>query len=897
MKLSTRLAVAMVALAVLTAAAVGFITHRDVEKAILSSEIERQQANIRLVAEEFESRMRAARGDIVGFRSAVALAGIVRAATNGGVDPVDGASLAEWNRRFAQRLTAELGAKPNYLQFRIIGLANDGREILRVDREGKDGTIRVVPDAELQQKGGRAYFEETVAEPRGSVYISPLELNREHGAIEVPHVPVMRVGTPIYTAEGKAFGILIINLDLRPAFAAIRKNVRPGNKIYLVNERGDFLIHPDRQREFGFDLGKRYNWKDEMPELAAALGPDKGGVRVVRTAGGDRIVGAVASVRLAGGPLVSVIETAPYPLVMAAALSVQRSTLMVGLAAILAAALLAMFFARTLTRPLVQMTRAVEDFGRGKPMQMPSDAGGEIGTLAAAFQQMADEVQQTTAALKREAEERERVFETSLDLILVTDKRGNFIRVSPSSQTILGYRPDEMLGHNGTEFLFPEDLDNVREEMRQARRGRDMRNFETRYVHKDGHAVPLSWSGVWSEPEQRHFFIGRDMTERIKLEQQLRQSQKMDAVGQLTGGVAHDFNNILTVITGTIEILAEGVEDDPALKEITELIDEAAQRGAQLTRQLLAFARRQPLEPKQINPNQLLEDTTKMLQQLLGEHIEIAMVLEPQAWPAMVDPSQLSTALINLAVNARDAMPEGGKLTLETDNVVLDETYAQAHSEVQPGNYVMIAVSDTGTGVPEGLREKIFEPFFTTKQMGKGTGLGLSMVYGFVKQSGGHIKLYSEAGHGTTIKIYLPRAGEQADTAAEQAPAPVTGGNETILVVEDDVLVRTYVIAQLQGLGYATLAASNAAEALALIEGGAKFDLLFTDVIMPGAMNGRQLADELKKRNIPFKVLFTSGYTENAIVHHGRLDPGVILLNKPYRKSDLARLVRVALAA
>ena len=480
MKLSTRLAVAMVALAVLTAAAVGFITYRDVEKAILSSEIERQQANIRLVAEEFELRMRAARGDIVGFRSAVALAGIVRAATNGGVDPVDGASLAEWNRRFAQRLTAELGAKPNYLQFRIIGLANDGREILRVDREGKDGTIRVVPDAELQQKGGRAYFEETVAEPRGSVYISPLELNREHGAIEVPHVPVMRVGTPIYTAEGKAFGILIINLDLRPAFAAIRKNVRPGNKIYLVNERGDFLIHPDRQREFGFDLGKRYNWKDEMPELAAALGPDKGGVRVVRTAGGDRIVGAVASVRLAGGPLVSVIETAPYPLVMAAALSVQRSTLMVGLAAILAAALLAMFFARTLTRPLVQMTRAVEDFGRGKPMQMPSDAGGEIGTLARAFQRMADEVQQTTAALKREAEERERVFETSLDLILVTDKRGNFIRVSPSSQTILGYRPDEMLGHNGTEFLFPEDLDKrARGNAQGAARPRDAQLRDT----------------------------------------------------------------------------------------------------------------------------------------------------------------------------------------------------------------------------------------------------------------------------------------------------------------------------------------------------------------------------------------------------------------------------------
>ena len=897
MKLSTRLTIAMVTLAVLTAAAVGFITYREVESAILSSEIERQNANIRLVAQEFESRMRPARADIIGFRSAVALAGIVRAAVNRGVDPVDGASLAEWTRRFARRLTAELDVKPNYLQFRVIGLANDGREILRVDRQGKEGTIRKVPEAELQKKGGRAYFEETIAEPRGSVFISELELNREHGAIEVPHVPVMRVGTPIYTAEGKAFGILIINLDLRPAFAAIRKNARPGNRIYLVNERGDFLIHPDPQREFGFEFGKRFNWKDELPELATALGPDNSGVRIVRSVHGDRIVGAVDSVRLAGGPLVSVIETAPYPLVMAAALSVQRSTLMVGLAAILAAALLAMFFARTLTRPLVQMTWAVEDFGQDKSMQLPRDASGEIGTLARAFQRMTDEVRQKTVDLKREAEERERIFETSLDLILVTDKSGNFIRVSPSSQTILGYRPDEMVGYNGTKFLMSEDLASVREEMRKARHGREMRNFETRYVHKDGHEVRLSWSGIWSEPEKRHFFIGRDMTERIKLEQQLRQSQKMDAIGQLTGGGAHDFNNILTVITGTIEILAEGVDDDPALKEITALIDEAAQRGAQLTQQLLAFARRQPLQPKQVNPNQLLEDTTKLLQQLLGKHIEIAIILKPQAWPAIVDPSQLSTALINLAVNARDAMPEGGKLTLETDNVVLDESYAQAHSEVQPGDHVMIAVSDTGAGIPDAIKEKIFEPFFSTKEMGKGTGLGLSMVYGFVKQSGGHIKLYSEQGHGTTIKLYLPRADEKADAAAEQAPTPVPGGSETILVVEDDALVRTYVIAQLQGLGYATLSASNAAEALALIEGGAKFDLLFTDVIMQGGMNGRQLAEKLNKRGIPFKVLFTSGYTENAIVHHGRLDAGVILLNKPYRKSDLARLVRVALAA
>jgi CheY-like chemotaxis protein len=271
-------------------------------------------------------------------------------------------------------------------------------------------------------------------------------------------------------------------------------------------------------------------------------------------------------------------------------------------------------------------------------------------------------------------------------------------------------------------------------------------------------------------------------------------------------------------------------------------------------------------------------------------------MLGADTWHTLIDPSQLSSGIVNLAVNARDAMPGGGKLTLETDNVVLDEAYTRSNPEVKPGPYVMIAVSDTGTGIPQAIREKVFDPFFTTKATGKGTGLGLSMVYGFVKQSGGHIKIYSEEGHGTTIKLYLPRLADEGPKVAEQAPAPVVGGHETILVVEDDELVRNYVIAQLNSLGYATLAAGSAAEALELVEGGAKFDLLFTDVIMPG-MNGRQLADALIRRWPSLRVLYTSGYTENAIVHHGRLDPGVALLNKPYRKTDLAQKVREVLAA
>jgi signal transduction histidine kinase len=381
-------------------------------------------------------------------------------------------------------------------------------------------------------------------------------------------------------------------------------------------------------------------------------------------------------------------------------------------------------------------------------------------------------------------------------------------------------------------------------------------------------------------------------------EAQIRQAQKMEAVGQLTGGVAHDFNNILTVITGTIEILGDAVKDRPHLAQITNLISAAASRGADLTQHLLAFARQQPLRPRNTDVNALVVDAARLLRPTLGEQIEIDSMLAHDSAPALIDPSQLSTAILNLALNARDAMPEGGKLTLETRNVVLDEDYAGMNSEVTPGNYVMIAVSDTGEGIPTSVLDKVFEPFFTTKDVGKGSGLGLSMVYGFVKQSNGHIKIYSEQGHGTTVKLYLPQAAGVVDVpATESSIAADEHGDESILIVEDDALVREYVVTQIGRLGYHTLTASNAAEGLAIISGPERIDLLFTDVIIPGGMNGRQLATEAVRRRPGLKVLYTSGYTENAIVHHGRLDAGVLLLPKPYVSSDLARMIRVALVS
>jgi PAS domain S-box-containing protein len=497
------------------------------------------------------------------------------------------------------------------------------------------------------------------------------------------------------------------------------------------------------------------------------------------------------------------------------------------------------------------------------------------------------------------------VIAHAFEAFIQTDEAGRILEWNPQAEVIFGWTRQEVLGRHPTSLLLSDSLLPHFETMTQ-RLVKNEENevagqrFETDARRKDGHSIKVEVSLKALRRRTGYVFNAfvRDMTQKIAAEEQLRQAQKMEAVGQLTGGIAHDFNNLLTVITGTIEILAEGVSDKPQLASIIRLINEAADRGAELTGHLLAFARKQPLQPRETDINRLVVDSAKLMRPTLGEHIEIESMLSDSVWAALVDPGQLSSALLNLAINARDAMPGGGKLTLETMNVTLDENYSAINRDVAPGNYVMIAVSDSGSGIPETILDRVFDPFFSTKDVGKGTGLGLSMVYGFVKQSGGHIKVYSEIGFGTTFKLYLPRADALPEQIALDSLSPgIEVGNETILVVEDDPLVRTYVNAQLKSLGYNTLSAATGAEALEIVDSGAPFDLLFTDVIMPGRLNGRQLATELKQRCPSLKVLFTSGYTENAIIHHGRLDSGVLLLAKPYRKPDLARMLRVALGS
>jgi signal transduction histidine kinase len=392
--------------------------------------------------------------------------------------------------------------------------------------------------------------------------------------------------------------------------------------------------------------------------------------------------------------------------------------------------------------------------------------------------------------------------------------------------------------------------------------------------------------------EQR---VAAESDARLKAEERLHESQRMEAIGRLTGGVAHDFNNLLTVIVGNIETLLRRLPKEEAqFRRLAEGAMEGARRAVVLTRHLLAFSRRQPLEPKPIDLNKLVSGMSTLLTSTLGERVSIETVLAGGIWWVSADASELETALINLAVNARDAMPGGGRLTIETANAHLDESYAHAHQDVTPGQYAMIAVSDSGVGMPKEVAAKAFEPFFTTKDIGQGTGLGLSQVYGFVKQSGGHVKIYSEPGEGTTLRIYLPRLIDKTETERKPptAKTAAAGGNETVLVVEDDEGVRAYSAEILREVGYRVLETADGAAALRIIEAEPDLRLLFTDVGLPGGLNGRQLAEEARRRRPDLRVLYTTGYARNAIVHHGRLDPGVELIVKPFNHASLAAKVR-----
>jgi len=599
------------------------------------------------------------------------------------------------------------------------------------------------------------------------------------------------------------------------------------------------------------------------------------------------------------------------------------------------AALSALGFAYWLAKPITRLTALVRQIGEGNlAIQVPVSTNDEIGQLATTFNGMTTQIRQLVDSLKKEIEERNqtevalkrseekfrRIFETMQDSYIFADMDGNILLANPMTSTVLGYTPQELTRLNLPADIYqnPRDREMLKQALIQKNRIRD---YEILFKRKDGQVItvgsnvqlvndetgqPIAIEGIFRDITQRKEIeqalqaSNRQLAEALnqlqQTQRQLVQQERLAAVGQLAGGIAHDFNNILVPIIGYAELgLMELSPDDPLYADL-QRINDAANRAAALIRQILAFSRKQVLETKPLNLNEVVVEFEKMLQRLIGEDINLKTILAPELPPVQADPAQIEQILMNLAVNARDAMPRGGTLAIETGSVVLDEQYVHKYIDVQAGPHVLLAVSDTGVGMDAATKERIFEPFFTTKPLGKGTGLGLATVFGIVKQHGGNIWVYSEPGQGTTFKIYLPPVKTVAPAAELSVYAPASVyGNETVLVVEDEMMVRALAVRTLASHGYRVLEATSPAEGLQFAtEYSGTIHLLLTDVVMP-QLNGRQLYEKVAAFHPKIKVLFMSGYTDNVIVHHGMLDQGVSFLQKPFTVHGLTQKVREVL--
>ena len=780
MKFSTRMALAMVALVLLTAVAVGWLSYHSIVAAAAPRIVERVNVHVRLLASELQAYVRGPREDIVGFRSAVGVDEIVKARLTGDANGADGATEAVWRQRLASRFAAELEAKSAFDELRII--AADGQELVRADRFGKDGAIRIVPDEKLQNKQDRKFFQDAIAGSVNAIYVSPVELTPAGSVVRKAPMPVLRIAAVIQTPDKKPFGVFVINVDMRPIFRHLAASAQPFGHIYVVDDRGNYLLHPDPSEQLTASGATPIRWQSDFPALAASFSSSDVATVLTRDHAGQSIFAGIAPTVLAGGPRVAVMESISEAAVMAPTAAVGQTTLLVGLASVLCAAIIAVLLARTITRPLERMTRAVELFSRGQSVVLPQGHAGEVGVLAGAFVRMMDEVREKTASLEQEVSEhrrteaelehhtdRERIFsaavQSSEDAIVTMTLDGLVTGWNPAAERLLGWKTAEIFGRS-IDVIVPEDRrTEVREILGKIRSGELVNHHETVRLSKNHRRIDVSLSvspirlpsgdivgackiardisesneakklfeqesderrrlaevlnntitsmvdailvadkdanivlanptakllmdvttgmslNEWSTSQEMFMSDGvaplpleqrplmrairgerfedyeiivrqkdgkfstlvtngrpvyrnsqdrpgalvvyRDVTAAKETERQLRQSQKMEAVGQLTGGIAHDFNNILTVITGTIEILADGVADRPELAAVAKMIDKAAERGAQLTQHLLAFSRKQPLQPCETNINELIVETGRLLRPTLGENIEI----------------------------------------------------------------------------------------------------------------------------------------------------------------------------------------------------------------------------------------------------------------------------------
>ncbi|WP_207480213.1 response regulator [Arenibaculum pallidiluteum] len=783
----------------------------------------------------------------------------------------------------------------------MAALQPPGSNVILADRTGRELVNTLVPDGQpLPHRNGMQALERVFATGR------PLISNLITGAVS--GLPSIAISVPV-TQGGRVTYDLTLGMPAAVFVELLaRQRVPEGWTVAVIDGAGTIIA---RNR-----ASERYVGQPVTPSLRELMATGLEGTGTTWNQEGSPVITAFSRSEISDWSLVIGVPSGTLPATL-------RSFLIYVLGGALVLMASAGFVAWQLAERIAGPVRAIA--GSAEAI-----AGGGCFTPEPTGLAELDSVTRTLAAAvdaRAESDARLRLAIASGHLSLwELDLATGAVARSPEYDRIFGYdQPLETWTHERfLSHVLPEDLERVEAAVRAAVELHAELHLECRIRRADGTVRWIECRGSIDRRAgsavQRMVGVLADVTERkaaecelqqlnATLEQRvlaavaereqaeaaLRQAQKMEAVGQLTGGVAHDFNNLLQVISGNLQLLAQDIAGNERAEARVRNALAGVARGSKLASSLLAFARKQPLQPRAVDLGRLVRSLDDMLRRAVGEGVEIEIVSAAGLWNTLVDPTQVENALLNLAINARDAMEGRGRLSIETGNTSLDERYATRHRDVVPGQYVMLAVSDTGSGMAPEVMERAFEPFFSTKPEGQGTGLGLSMVYGFVKQSGGHINIYSEAGQGTTIRLYLPRTHEAEDLAAAMEAGPVEGGTESILVVEDDDDVRATVVAMLADLGYRVHTARDALGALAILESDVPVDLLFTDVVMPGPLRGPELASRARERQPGIAVLFTSGFTDNAIVHDGRLDAGVELLSKPYTQEALARKLRQVL--
>ncbi len=991
---------------------------------MLRSELHR----VSIAGEGYRSEIGDLRSDLRILSEVPPIAGIIRATDDPhGVDTQEGTGLVFWKTRLEEIFRAFIISHEHYRQVRFIGLADEGRELVRVDKvlsPQKIGPlrstikgIRNVRGDDLQHKAGRDYFQEGLKLKPGQIHLSDITLNREHGRIEEPRWPALRGIVAIFDQRtGRRFGMIVVNIDVQAAFELIRKNASPAAEVFVLGENGDFLVHPDRSKEFAFEFGPPFRWKDMFPD--AELGHHEhsdmaefGDPHTHSYTDSDDIT---AHSRILYDPedpsrFVDIIFRQQNTTLLA---SFEQSTfwvLLACLAAALATSALIVAYLRRELRPLNQLTDAARNIRLGEMhSKLPQTAIEELYPLATAMAELQEEMEvknrtpvmihsidaegrllfvngfwletlgyerdevigrhlgdfqtedsrarcvgnmerfvrdgtarnlsvefatkggdvrhlllsaeairdtdgnfvrsiavmvditdklEVEAALRQSEEMFERAFQSAgIGAALVT-LDGGIHKVNRKLSDILARDHDDLSSMSILDLVVLEDLPLMRSAIERLESEHDeIDPFEVRFLRPGGTEVPTMTSfGVVHDLDGSHAYLicqVSDLTNLRQAEAQLLQAQKMEAIGNLTGGIAHDFNNILGIVLGNLQLLQRRLSGGKPVLKLAEDAIAATKRGAELTRQLLAFSRRQVLEPKVVDLNEMISNLEKMLRRTLAENIVVEIETAPAPQKVKVDPAQFESAILNLSINARDSMPKGGRLTIGIGMQHLQRSDTYVMKDIEPGDYAVVTVTDTGHGMPAEVRDKIFEPFFTTKGVGKGSGLGLSMVYGFVQQSGGTIHVYSEEGVGTRFTVYLPvYAGEEAVTEADETVLDQPHGSETILLVEDEPAFRSVAAQQLEDLGYKVVAAEDAAGALETLEHHADIDLLLTDMIMPGGLNGHQPADEVRKTRPGISIVITSGYPRDGFDEGRRYR----FLQKPFTQEVLARTVRAAL--